>query len=132
MSHTRNNSVNSVDASRKTRYRPNKDKRGVKATKFPFNVEQEKILYDYGMDLEENIGDIARNRPLKNNSFNTLWKKKTATEILDRPELSPTLSNAALAASTAPQSQPNVLSTDVPVTAVVTPFHAVEPSLLPL
>ena len=57
MSHTRNNSVDSVDASRKTRYRPNKDKRGVKATKFPFNVEQEKILNNYGMDLEENISE---------------------------------------------------------------------------
>ena len=86
MSHTRNSSVDSVDASRKTRYRPNKDKRGAKATKFPFNIEQEKILYDYGMDLEENINNIARNRPLKNNSFVTAWKKKTAIEILDKPE----------------------------------------------
>ncbi len=83
MSDTRNSSV---DASRKTRYRPNKDKRGAKATRFPFNIEQEKILYEYGMDLEENINDIARNRPLKNNSFVTAWKKKTATEILDKPE----------------------------------------------
>ena len=86
MSHTRSNSVDSSEVSRKTRYRPNKDKRGVKATKFPFDTEQEKILYEYGMDLEENIGTIARNRPLKNNSLVTSWKKKTAAEILDKPE----------------------------------------------
>lgn len=81
MPHKRNNDS---ETSYKTRWRP--DKRGVKATKFLFTTEQEKILYEYGMDLEQNISDIAQNRALKNNPYVTAWKKKMGTEVLDRPE----------------------------------------------
>ncbi|KJA16271.1 hypothetical protein HYPSUDRAFT_71439 [Hypholoma sublateritium FD-334 SS-4] len=69
-----------------TRWRENKDKRGAKATKYVFNTEQEKILYEYGWELEQNIGTIAKGRALKNNLHVTAWKKKTATDIISRPE----------------------------------------------
>lgn len=69
-----------------TRWRENKDKRGVKATKFIFSTEQEKILYDHGWELEQNISTIAKGRALKNNPHVTAWKKKIAKDIIDRPE----------------------------------------------
>ncbi|KJA14199.1 hypothetical protein HYPSUDRAFT_208910 [Hypholoma sublateritium FD-334 SS-4] len=87
MPNKRNNSVDGSESSYKTRWRPDQDKRGVKATKFPFTSVQEEILYKCGMDLEQNISDIARDRPLKNNRHVTAWKKKTATEILERPTM---------------------------------------------
>ena len=69
-----------------TRWRENKDKRGVKATKYVFTTEQEKILYDYGWELEQNINTIAKGRTLKNNSHVTAWKKKNASAIFALPE----------------------------------------------
>ena len=68
----------------KTRWRP--DKRGMKASKFPFTIEQEQILYRYGLELESNISSIAKGRPLKNNTHVTAWKKSKAADILDQPE----------------------------------------------
>ena len=69
-----------------TRWRENKDKRGVKATKYVFTTEQEKILYDYGWDLEQNINTIAKGRSLKNNTHVTAWKKKNTSAIMALPE----------------------------------------------
>lgn len=69
-----------------TRWRENKDKRGVKATKYVFTTEQEKLLYEYGWELEQNISAIAKGRALKNNSHVTAWKKKNAGDIIERPE----------------------------------------------
>ncbi|KJA18633.1 hypothetical protein HYPSUDRAFT_56982 [Hypholoma sublateritium FD-334 SS-4] len=69
-----------------TRWRDHKDKRGVKATKYVFTTTQEKILYDYGWELEQNIDTIAKGRNLKNNSHVTAWKKKNASTIIDLPE----------------------------------------------
>lgn len=68
-----------------TRWRENK-KRGIKATKYVFNAEQEKTLYEYGWELEQNISTIAKGRALKNNPHVTAWKKKIATDIIGRPE----------------------------------------------
>ena len=69
-----------------TRWRENKDKRGAKATRYIFSAEQEKILYEHGWELEQNISTIAKGRALKNNPHVTAWKKKIAKDIIDRPE----------------------------------------------
>lgn len=68
----------------KTRWRA--DKRGIRATKFPFTVEQEQVLYQYGRDLELNIDAIAKGRALKNNVHVTAWKKDKSTDIMNRSE----------------------------------------------
>lgn len=67
--------------------KPTGNRRGVKASKYVFTEEQDKIIRGYCEDLKNNIHNLLKNPEAPNRDRKlTEWKQSSADKILALPE----------------------------------------------